>query len=229
VGDLLAEGTRRAADRLGGEAARYAMHAKGLELPAYDPRGAKAHGMGYALSNVGGSHMYGYARQEISGATEPRPVDAAADSGKGDVVAWNQIRKAVEETLILCNFADTAMDLPFLASTLHAATGIEEHGDLDHLWLLGERIVTLERLFNTAEGFRRRDDRLPERLTSEPLVDAGPRTGDFIRQPETIVDEYYEALGYDADGVPRPQTLCRLGLDASQAGKTGVLRIRATL
>jgi hypothetical protein len=61
------------------------------------------------------------------------------------------------------------------------------------------------------------------------LVDAGPRTGDFIRQPETIVDEYYEALGYDADGVPRPQTLSRLGLDPSQAGKTGVPRIQAKL
>ncbi|MHB8870238.1 MAG: aldehyde ferredoxin oxidoreductase family protein, partial [Thermoleophilia bacterium] len=59
VGDLLAEGTRRAADTLGGDAPHYAMHVKGLELPAYDPRGAKAHGIGYAVSNIGGSHMYG--------------------------------------------------------------------------------------------------------------------------------------------------------------------------
>lgn len=212
VGDLLAEGTRRAAAALGGEAPRYAMHVKGLELPAYDPRGAKAHGMGYAVSNIGGSHMYGYARQEISRAAEPRPLDPRADTGKGDVIAWNQIRKAVEETLVLCNFADTAMDLPFLAATLQAATGLPELGDLDHLQLLGERIVTLEREFNVREGFSRKDDVLPDRMLSEPLVDAGPNTGEFVRQPDALLDEYYGALGYDADGLPTPATLARLGL-----------------
>jgi aldehyde:ferredoxin oxidoreductase len=217
VGDLLAEGTRRAAEVLGGEAHLYAMHSKGLELPAYDPRGAKAHGMAYALSNIGGSHMYGYARQEISGSTDPRPVDASADTGKGDLIAWNQIRKAIEETLILCNFADTAMDLPFLAATLSAATGLPELGDIEHLWTLGERIVTLERLFNVREGFSRVDDRLPARMTSEPLIDAGSRTGDFVRRPEVILDEYYDALGYDSNGVPRPETLTRLGIASSGA------------
>jgi len=212
IGDLLAEGTRRAAETLGGGTDHYAMHAKGLELPAYDPRGAKAHGMGYAVSNIGGSHMYGYARQEISAYQEPRPLDPQADTEKGDVIAWNQIRKAIEETLILCNFADTAMDLPFLAGTLRSTTGIEELGDLDHLWLLGERIVTLERQFNVREGFSRADDRLPERMFTEPLVDAGPNTGEFIREPDTILDEYYAALGYDDQGRPTPATLERLGL-----------------
>jgi aldehyde:ferredoxin oxidoreductase len=213
VGDLLAEGTRRAAETIGQGADHYAIHAKGLELPAYEPRGAKAHGMAYALSNIGGSHMYGYSRQEISASPEPRPVDPAADTGKGDIIAWNQIRKAVEETLILCNFADTAMDQTFLAQTLAAATGMAELGDLEHLQAVGERIVTLERLFNLREGFGREDDRLPARMTTEPLVDAGPRTGDLIRQPEMIVDEYYQHLGYDERGVPRPETLARLKLD----------------
>jgi aldehyde:ferredoxin oxidoreductase len=213
VGELLAEGTRRAAQAVGGGAEDYAIHCKGLELPAYDPRGAKAHGMAYALSNIGGSHMYGYSRQEISNNPDPRPVDPAADTGKGDIIAWNQIRKAIEETLILCNFADTAMDMDFLSNTLQAATGVDELGDLDHLWVMGERIVTLERLYNVREGFSRDDDRLPTRMTSEPLVDSGPRTGDFIREPETIVDEYYRELGYDERGAPLPETLLRLGLE----------------
>ncbi len=213
IGDLLAQGTRRAAEHLGGDAARYAIHVKGLELPAYDPRGAKAHGMGYAVSNIGGSHMYGYARQEISKATEPRPLDAVADTGKGDVIAWNQIRKGVEETLILCNFADTAMDFPFLAATLRAATGVEELGDLSHLEWVGERIVTAERLFNVREGFRRSDDVLPARMVEEGLVDAGAKTGEYVRHPDVILDEYYAALGYDADGIPTPETLRRLALD----------------
>ncbi len=212
IGDLLADGTRAAAAALGGDAHRYAMHVKGLELPAYDPRGAKAHGVGYAVSNIGGSHMYGYARQEISGAKEPRPLDPKADTGKGDVIAWNQIRKAIEETLILCNFADTAMDMPFLAAALRAATGLEPLGDLDNLWLLGERIVTAERLFNVREGFSRADDVLPLRMTSEPMVDAFANTGEYIREPETMVDEYYLSLGYDTDGRPTVETLRRLGL-----------------
>lgn len=212
IGDLLAEGTMRAAQTLGGEAARYAMHVKGLELPAYDPRGAKAHGMGYAVSNIGASHMYGYARQEISAYKEPRSVDANADTGKGDIIAWNQVRKAIEETLILCNFADTAMDLPFLAATLRAATGIEELGDVGHLATVGECIVTAERMFNVREGFSRVDDVLPGRMVSEPMVDAGPNTGEYIRRPDAILDEYYEALGYDAEGRPTPETLRRLGL-----------------
>ena len=210
IGDLLAEGTRRAAATLGGEAPHYAMHVKGLELPAYDPRGAKAHGVGYAVSNIGGSHMYGYARQEISAHKEPRPVDPRADTGKGDIIAWNQIRKAIEETLILCNFADTAVDLPFLATTLRAATGIEELGDLDRLWEVGERIVTLEREFNVREGFSRADDALPARMTTEGMVDAGRNTGEFVREQDVILDEYYEAMGYDADGRPTSDTLARL-------------------
>lgn len=212
MGDLLAEGTRRMAEYLGGETHRYAMHAKGLELPAYDPRGAKAHGMAYALSNIGGSHMYGYARQEISAKEEPRPVDPRGDTDKGDVIAWNQISKAIEETLILCNFADTAMDLPFLAGTLRAGTGREELGDTDHLWEVGERIVTLERQFNCREGFARADDALPDRMYEEGMTDAGQNTGERIRQPDTILDEYYQALGYDSAGRPSSATLRRLGL-----------------
>jgi len=212
IGDLLAEGTLRAAETLGGGADHYAMHVKGLELPAYDPRGGKAHGMGYAVSNIGGSHMYGYARQEVSAYPQPRPLDPKADTGKGDVIAWNQVRKAIEETLILCNFADTAMDHPFLAATLQAATGLEELGDLDHLATVGERIVTAERMFNVREGFSRSDDVLPDRMMSEPMVDAGPNTGEYVRQPDAILDEYYVALGYDHDGRPSQETLRRLGL-----------------
>ena len=130
---------------------------------------------------------------------------------RGDTAnAISQIRKAIEETLILCNFADTAVDLPFLATTLRAATGIEELGDLDRLWEVGERIVTLEREFNVREGFSRADDALPARMTTEGMVDAGRNTGEFVREQDVILDEYYEAMGYDADGRPTSDTLARL-------------------
>lgn len=212
IGDLLAKGTRRASIQIGRGAEHYAMHVKGLELPGYEPRAAKAHGLGYAVSNIGGSHMYGYARQEISGLREPREIDRLADEGKGDIVAWNQIKKAVEETGILCNFADTNITQKLISDLYYEATGIPEFSDLDHLWDAGRRIVILERLFNLREGFTRKDDRLPERFSKEPLPNAGPSTGSYYKNYEVLLDEYYEAMGLDEEGRPKQEIIVNLKL-----------------
>jgi len=212
-GKLLGEGTKRAAEAIGKGAERYAMHAKGLELPAYDPRAAKIHGLSMATSNIGGSHMYGYARQEISGKPDPRPVDRFADEGNGDIAAYNQIDKALEETGILCNFADSGMTYELLGKLLAAATGFNEFEDVNYLRLVGERIVCLERAYNVREGFSRKDDHLPERMTSEPLTNAGPATGSMVRNLDRLLDEYYDALGYDLNGVPTRRKLQELALE----------------
>jgi len=211
VGSLLALGTRKAAEKIGGSAPYYAMAAKGLELPGYEPRAAKAHGLGYAVSNIGGSHMYGYCRQEISG--RPEPIDPLTDEGKGDVIAVNQIKKAKEEVLILCNFADTNVDDDLIAGLLAAGTGNEDLADLDYLYTVAERIVCLERCFNLREGLTRKDDYLPERFLKEPLKNAGPATGEVYRKYDTLLDEYYGALGYDGEGRPKRETLEKLGLE----------------
>jgi aldehyde:ferredoxin oxidoreductase len=210
-GDLLALGTKRAADRIGGGAYRYAMNAKGMELPGYEPRAAKAHGLGNAVSNIGGSHMYGYCRQEISG--RPEPIDPLRDDGKGDITASNQIKKAMEEILILCNFADTNISEELICNLLTAGTGSDELGEPGYLRLVGERIVCLERCFNVREGFRRSDDYLPERFLREPLPKAGPATGEYYRSYDTLLDEYYNALGYNDEGIPTGETLIRLGIE----------------
>jgi aldehyde:ferredoxin oxidoreductase len=211
-GKLLGEGTKRAAEAIGKGSEKYAMHSKGLELPAYDPRAAKIHGLSMATSNIGGSHMYGYSRQEISGKSDPRPVDRFADEGNGDIAAYNQIAKALEETGILCNFADSGMTYELLGSLLAAATGFEEFEEVDYLKLVGERIICLERAYNVREGFSRKDDRLPERMTKEPLTSAGPATGSMVRNLDRLLDEYYDALGYDRNGVPTRRKLQELGL-----------------
>jgi len=212
IGELLGEGVKRAAKLIGRGAERYAMHVKGLELPGYEPRAAKAHGLSYATSNIGGSHMYGYARQEISGATEPREVDRLADRDKGDIAGWNQIKKAREETGILCNFADSNVTPQFIGDLYVAATGIAEFGDQRYLDRVGERIVCLERCFNIREGLRRKDDTLPDRFLKEPLQEAGPSTGEVIRDFEGLLDEYYHYMGYDEEGVPTEGKLRELGL-----------------
>lgn len=211
-GRILGEGSRIASEIIGKGAAKYAIHCKGLELPAYDPRAAKVHGLSMATSNIGGSHMYGYARQEISGKADPRPIDRFSDQGNGDVAAYNQIDKAIEETGILCNFADSGMTRELLGKLLAAGTGFEELEDLAQLRLVGERIVCLERCFNVREGFSRRDDSLPDRMLKEPLPNAGPATGETVRNLNGLLDEYYEYLGYTREGIPSRATLDRLGL-----------------
>jgi aldehyde:ferredoxin oxidoreductase len=210
--NLLGEGTKRAAEVIGRGAEYYAMHAKGLELPAYEPRAAKAHGLSMATSNIGGSHMYGYCRQEISGKGGPRPVDRFADEGKGDIAAYNQITKAYEETGILCNFADSGMTPDLLSRLFAAGAGFKEFSDENYLRLVGERIVTLERCFNVREGFSRKDDTLPQRMLTEPLPDAGPATGQVVRNLDKLLDEYYDSLGYTREGIPNREKLDELGL-----------------
>ncbi len=211
IGAILALGTRKAAEKIGKGAVHYAMQAKGLELPGYEPRAAKAHGLGYAVSNIGGSHMYGYCRQEISG--RPEPIDPLSDEGKGDIIARNQIKKAKEEVLILCNFADTNVDDDLITNLLVAGTGDRNLADLDYLYTVAERIVCLERCFNVREGLTRRDDYLPERFLKEPLKNAGPATGEYYRKYDTLLNEYYGALGYNEEGKPTLETLRRLGLE----------------
>ena len=211
IGAILALGTRKAAEKIGKGASHYAMQAKGLELPGYEPRAAKAHGLGYAVSNIGGSHMYGYCRQEISG--RPEPIDPLTDEGKGDVIAQSQVKKAKEEVLILCNFADTNVDDDLITSLLVAGTGNRDLADLDYLYTVAERIVCLERCFNVREGLARKDDYLPERFLKEPLKNAGPATGEYYRKYDTLLNEYYGELGYDEEGRPETKTLRKLGLE----------------
>jgi aldehyde:ferredoxin oxidoreductase len=215
LGDILAEGVKRAAERIGKGAEKYAMHVKGQELPGYEPRAMKALGMNYALSNVGANHCYGYAQQEI-GNPRPRLLDAAADENKGDVVKYNQDYVAALELAIACTFPGNNLEcfgLDLVGKMLAAALGEPRFGSEDYLWHVGEKTYNLERSFNIREGFTRKDDALPARMYTEPLQ-GGLRDGEVIRKPDTIIDEYYAARGWDRDGVPTRETLARLGLEA---------------
>lgn len=102
IGDLLAEGVKRAAEAIGRGAERYAMHVKGLELPAYDPRSAKAHGLNFATSPIGASHMIGWNKFEIMGI--PRKVDPFTTEGKGELAKYVQDESAAAETAVFCLF-----------------------------------------------------------------------------------------------------------------------------
>jgi aldehyde:ferredoxin oxidoreductase len=213
-GDVLAEGVVRAARMIGRNAEAYAMHAKGMELPAYEPRGAKSQGFNYATANIGGSHCIGYAGQEVFGVPVPRPVNRFAETENADVVIYNQNSTGMGEVGIVCSFARAWGWFPHVyGMLLAAATGVERFADIGYLSKVGERIVNLERSFNVREGFDRKDDRLPERMLSEPLHTYGaPGEGEMVREMEQFLDRYYELRGWTRDGVPTASKLDELGL-----------------
>jgi aldehyde:ferredoxin oxidoreductase len=208
IGRLLGEGVRIAAEEIGKGASSYAMHIKGLELPGYDPRGIKGYALSMATSNIGGSHMYGRPRAELAG-----KIDPFTEEGKGGSIAQVQKEQAVEDSLIACTFGNSGLDVAKYAQLLTAATGMEEFAEANDLLRIGERIVCLERCFNVREGFGRKDDSLPQRMTSQPLQEAGPSTGQVVRHLDALLDEYYEALGYTREGVPTDEKLKDLGIE----------------
>jgi len=213
LGDVLGEGVKRAAEKIGKGADQYAMHVKGQEIPGYEPRAMKALGMNFATSNVGANHCIGYAGQEL-GNPRPRLVDAAADEDKGDIVKYNQDYTATLELAGACTFPGNNLDFfgpELLAEMLVAALGEPKFGSVDYLSLVAEKTYNLERCFNIREGFSRKDDTLPKRMYTEPLK-GGMRDGEYYRTPDKIIDEYYEQRGWDSSGIPTKATLDRLGL-----------------
>ena len=225
IGDILALGTRKAAHRIGKNAEKYAMHVKGLEIPAYEPRGAKGHGLNLATSNIGASHMIGYCGQELFGI--PEPIDRFTTEGKGAITKSNQDRAAAYDSLLICGFPAIYqwMSPEHYAKFLSAATGIEEFADKDYILRSGERIYTIERAFNARDGFARKDDFLPERFIKEPGPD-GPCKGQVFEM-DVLLDDYYKARGWDIEtGFLTEKKMRDLGLksEAAELKKTGRLK-----
>jgi len=213
-GDLLAEGVLRAARTIGRGAEGCAVHAKGMEFPAYEPRGAKSHGFNYATSNIGASHCYGYAAQEIFGVPFPRPINRFDEAKNADIVIGNQDGTATGEVGIACAFAKGWGWYPGnYGQLLAAATGMEQFADPGYLDTLGTRILNMERAFNVREGFGRKDDRLPSRMLNEPLHTLGAQgEGEMVREMEQFLDRYYQLRGWTEDGAPTASKLEELGL-----------------
>ena len=216
LGELLADGVRRAAERIGHGSEKFAMHVKGLELPAYDVRGAKAHGLNYATAYSGADHNRGYAFQEIFSIPVPYEVDRLAIEGKGVLTKWNQdIRTATSDCPTMCVFLLDMAVAPTAgqntAALMEAVTGIKLTPE--EVETAGERINNLAKMFNVREGFTRADDTLPERLMTEPLKD-GASKGQMISSQDldAMLDEYYQARGWDSNGTPTREKLEQLKL-----------------
>ena len=215
IGDLLAEGTMRAAASIGKGSEVCAIHVKGLELPAYEPRGSKTQGFNYATASIGASHCFGYSGQDVFGAVVPRPSDRFAEEENADLVIYNQNGTAWKETGINCTFsAGWGWVDSLFGKLLTAARGIDQFSDNDYLWKVGERILNLERAFNVREGFGRKEDTLPQRMLTEPLhTREAPGEGQIVRNQDKFLDNYYWLRGWTKAGFPSPEKLKELGLD----------------
>ncbi len=180
-GEILSLGAKRMAEHY--RLPDAAPEVKGLELPAYDPRGAYGNALGYATSNRGGCHLPGYfIGTEVLGI--PKLLDRFSQQGKAGLLALYQNAFAFMDTLILCRFAAFAVPTDYYARIAGASLGIRI--TWEEALTIGERLWNLERLFNVREGVEQ--DRLPERLATFPL--------------DRMLQEYYAVRGWDEAGVP---------------------------
>lgn len=210
MGNLLAEGVKRASEVIGRGAEKYAMHIKGLEMPAYDPRAMKGQGLGLATGTIGGSHAISWNKFEIMGV--PKRVDPFIVEGKAELAKYVQDEMAVCETAVFCKLTvNHNLNTPDLYSKiLYAATGIEEFKNPKYLWLVGERIWNIERAFNVREGIDRKLDTMPDRLLKEPMP-REPAKGQIF-ELDKLVEDYYKVRGWDERGRPTKEKLSELGL-----------------
>lgn len=205
-GDKMADGSYRLCDSYG--APEYSMTVKKQELPAYDPRAVQGHGITYAVNNRGGCHIKGYMiSPEILG--YPEKLDRFADEGKAAYAKVFHDLTAVIDSLGLCIFTTFGLGLPDYVDMYNAVVG-EEH-DNESLLRAGDRIWTLEKLFNLKAGLTKADDTLPKRLLEDPIPD-GP-SKDNVHHLDVLLPEYYSVRGWDENGLPTDETLRNLGLE----------------
>ena len=226
IGDILAEGVKRAAEKLGKGAEKFALHVKGEEVPAHDPR-VKGHlTLMYALSPIGADHVQaehdgaftpGWApffaeRVKPLGILEPLEL-SSIDHKKVRRFFYFQNVFGTLDTLTLCLFAFAPcryFTFRDLVDLVRAITGWEMN--LWELLKMGERKGTMFRAFNVREGFTKEDDWLPERMFEGILT--GPRKGQKVDKDKLkeAIDLYYKMVGWDENGVPTRGRLAELDL-----------------
>ncbi|MBE0478099.1 aldehyde ferredoxin oxidoreductase family protein [Candidatus Aerophobetes bacterium] len=203
IGDILAEGSKRAAEKIGKETEKFALHVKGLEVPMHDSRAFNSWALVYATSNRGACHISAPAYWIERGITFPaialdKPLDRFDAERKAFLVKTFQDFCEVMESLVMCKFSLCAgIQPPHITQLLNLATGWNM--DINELMRVGERGFNLKRTINTKLGVSRKDDLLPARL-SIPHQEGGARG--YVVDLEKMLDEYYELRGWNKEGIP---------------------------
>jgi aldehyde:ferredoxin oxidoreductase len=214
LGALLGQGVKRAAEKLGGDSWKYAVHVKGMESPMHDPRTFFSMGLVYAVGPRGACHLHGHSPL-WEGIQDPVPewglkgiYPLFVSEGKGNLVKLSQNFTAVVNSMVSCYFLTFILKPSDLAAVLKAATGTQYTAQ--DLLRIGERIMALHRAYNNRCGICRQDDVLAPRQL-EPTHEGG--NAGKVPDMEVMIDEFYKASGWTAEGKPSRETLEFLGLE----------------
>jgi aldehyde:ferredoxin oxidoreductase len=212
-GDVLADGVRGAAARIGKGADRYAIHTKGMEPPAYDVRGMKGHGLAYMTSTRGACHLRAgfYAPELVGKFWRWEGIDRQSPDGKGAMVATMENFMCVYDSVGLCKFSRGFFLIEKLCEVIEVITGLKFTED--ELLRIGERIHNMKGSFNYREGVTRKDWLLPARVLEDPIPD-GPSKGSLITtdQMNAMLDDYMAAREWTTDGEPKKEKLKELDI-----------------
>jgi aldehyde:ferredoxin oxidoreductase len=219
-GGILALGVRRAAEIIGRGADERAPHVKGLELTAYSPENMFGTALGYAVSSRGGDFNTVYPSLEYTWPSDraekefgtPLAVDPTSTKGKAGLVRRSTIVNCTLDCLGLCKVPLLSLvngfDLVLETGLTNAVTG--RGLEPEDLFLMGERVANLERLLNIRFGLRRDQETLPGMFQTFFYDDSGHR----VDRLSSMVQEFYQVMGWDGRGYPLTSTLGRLGLSA---------------
>ena len=205
LGDLLADGVRAAAQKIGRGTEAFALQVKGMEFAAWMPERMRGIATTFATANRGACHKRAPIGAELMGFLPMEQVE-----GKAAIVAEIQNRVNALFTLVACRFAEMGMPITVFLNLLKGATGMERTEE--EFVQLGETIWNMERLYNLGAGIDGSNDRLPDICFERPEIfpeDATNLTRDEFAQ---LLSDYYEVRGWDARGVPTPERLSLLGI-----------------
>ena len=226
LGDLLAEGVMRAAEKIGGDAHFFAIHVKGQELPMHEPRGKYNVGMGYAISEIGADHLVvahdsmltnpeslPFKNAQPLGIIEAQPVLSLNDEKMRQFYILEKVT-SFEKVIGYCFFGPAPRSYILLEEVLESVNVATDWDmTLDDLLEIGERATNMARVFNIREGFTRKDDTLPERLFT-PLENGALKGKVFPRDEfESALTVLYGLKGWDPEtGIPTRERLSALSL-----------------
>ncbi|MGM0437924.1 MAG: aldehyde ferredoxin oxidoreductase family protein [Bacillota bacterium] len=207
IGELMAKGVEKMAEELKEGSEHFAMHVKGLEFPAYDPRIGLGTALSYAVSPRGACHRRAWPPSiEVLGNLEPYKIE-----GKAEYVKEKVDENSIFHSMLVCDFPAKWIPLSIedFADYLNLLTG--EDFTEKELWETADRIETMIRLFNNREGLSREDDNLPPRVLKDALPE-GPTKGNVVNEKDlnTLLDKYYKIRGWNKKGIPFKNTLQKL-------------------
>jgi len=215
-GDLLAEGSYKAAEKIGGNALDYVMHVKGMEIASCGVRASKGESLSHVISPRGADHLrpyasvidaFGYREEELAIKGDISPLE---DDNKYWVKSFMELSQ-LTNLLGVCLFASITLAVKGSTWTglYNAVTG--QNMKLEEMLQAAERVINLERMFNVSNGFERESDYLPKRLREEPAPD-GPGKGETVDM-DIMLDDFYQVMDWDRKtGIPKQHKLKELGI-----------------